>query len=404
MRKFYIVFVFILLLSGNAYGQKWLNVFEDERQVANIDTSSIKQYENQISLLSIIIYKTPQQISNINEEVKSVKSQLLFNSFMRKYNVIGVLYYNEKNKIVGESNLPSFSLNNENLSTPIENSPIMSAIYNKCVDILGGSLTKVKIFKEPESAVAKKDTTKKEIAKNDVAKGEGVGNDSAKNNFGKNNVPQVDVGKADARKVVDASNDDAGKGRDVSKTDTGDAGINADNVAILDPVIFSELSKDIVKTIEDRSSPEEILKKTVENNKEKFPEISIEKNADEAPKASNEKIDIKINNESQELPKTKLPDIKIGSVKKSNSTQYQSENETNPEGVVFTDGNLYCFQVSSWKNKATAESEADRLIATGHKAFVQEAFVSQRRGTWYRVRIGYFNSLQEAKDYQNNLN
>jgi cell division protein FtsN len=385
MRKLNIVFILALLFAGNIYGQKWLKVFEDERQIANIDTSSIKQYENQISLLSIIIYKTPQQISNINEEVKSVKSQLLFNSFLRKYNVIGVLYYNDKNKIVGESNLPSFSLNNENLSVPIENSVIMSEIYNKCVDILGGSLTKVKILKEPATDIAKKDSTKKENDKKVVS-----GIDKSKNEAPKNELSKNAAGSNDSTK------------NNGSKNSVSEQGINADNSAVLEPVVFSELSKDLVKTIEDKSSPEEILKKNVENNKEKFPEISVEKNSDETPKVTNEKMDI-ANNESQQLPKTKLPDIKFTPVKKSNTTEYQVENETNPEGVIFTDGNLYCFQISSWKNKATAESEADKLLAAGHKAYVQEAYIDSRRGTWYRVRIGFFNTLQEAKDYQNNL-
>ena len=386
MRKLNIVFILALLFAGNIYGQKWLKVFEDERQIANIDTSSIKQYENQISLLSIIIYKTPQQISNINEEVKSVKSQLLFNSFLRKYNVIGVLYYNDKNKIVGESNLPSFSLNNENLSVPIENSVIMSEIYNKCVDILGGSLTKVKILKEPATDIAKKDSTKKE---NDKKVASGI--DKSKNEAPKNELSKNAAGSNDSTK------------NNESKNSVSEQGINADNSNVLEPVVFSELSKDLVKTIEDKSSPEEILKKNVENNKEKFPEIRVEKNSDETPKVINEKMNIAINNESQQLPKTKLPDIKIAPAKKSNSNEYQVENETNPEGVIFTDGNLYCFQISSWKNKATAESEADKLKAAGHKAYVQEAYIDARRGTWYRVRIGFFNTLQEAKDYQNNL-
>ncbi len=386
MRKLNIVFILALLFAGNIYGQKWLKVFEDERQIANIDTSSIKQYENQISLLSIIIYKTPQQISNINEEVKSVKSQLLFNSFLRKYNVIGVLYYNDKNKIVGESNLPSFSLNNENLSVPIENSVIMSEIYNKCVDILGGSLTKVKILKEPTTDIAKKDSTKKE---NDKKVASGI--DKSKNEAPKNELSKNAAGSNDSTK------------NNESKNSVSEQGINADNSNVLEPVVFSELSKDLVKTIEDKSSPEEILKKNVENNKEKFPEISVEKNSDETPKVINEKMNIAINNESQQLPKTKLPDIKIAPAKKSNSNEYQVENETNPEGVIFTDGNLYCFQISSWKNKATAESEADKLKAAGHKAYVQEAYIDARRGTWYRVRIGFFNTLQEAQDYQNNL-
>ncbi|MBU1100197.1 MAG: SPOR domain-containing protein [Bacteroidetes bacterium] len=84
----------------------------------------------------------------------------------------------------------------------------------------------------------------------------------------------------------------------------------------------------------------------------------------------------------------------------SGSQSYNNSRESNAGGTVFTDGNLFCFQLSSWRNKATAEREAARLIRQGHKAFVVEAYIPQKGGNWYRVRIGYFNSFQEARNYQ----
>ena len=63
--------------------------------------------------------------------------------------------------------------------------------------------------------------------------------------------------------------------------------------------------------------------------------------------------------------------------------------------MVFTDGNLYCFQVSSWRTRDKAESEKNRLLSRGVNSFVVAANSPDLEGTWYRVRVGYFNSLDE---------
>lgn len=58
--------------------------------------------------------------------------------------------------------------------------------------------------------------------------------------------------------------------------------------------------------------------------------------------------------------------------------------------TIFSDGSKYVFQVSSWKNKAKAESEVRKLKSKGFDAFIVEANVPERGGKWYRVRVGYF--------------
>lgn len=75
---------------------------------------------------------------------------------------------------------------------------------------------------------------------------------------------------------------------------------------------------------------------------------------------------------------------------------YDSAAERTAGNLIYTDGFLYCFQVSSWRSMEKAESEMKKLQARGYKSFVVKANLSDNNGTWYRVRIGYFNSLDEA--------
>ena len=69
--------------------------------------------------------------------------------------------------------------------------------------------------------------------------------------------------------------------------------------------------------------------------------------------------------------------------------------------MVFTDGYLYCFQVASFRSKEKADEEAANYSAQGFNTFVVVANLPDLDGTWYRVRIGYFNSLDEVLKKRN---
>lgn len=71
--------------------------------------------------------------------------------------------------------------------------------------------------------------------------------------------------------------------------------------------------------------------------------------------------------------------------------------------TIFTDGTKFVFQVSSWRNKSKAESEVRKLKAQGFDAFIVQANIPQKGGIWYRVRVGYFDSLNEAQNNQRKL-
>ncbi len=69
---------------------------------------------------------------------------------------------------------------------------------------------------------------------------------------------------------------------------------------------------------------------------------------------------------------------------------------------IYTDGKIYFVQVSSWKYKSSAINHMERLKKEGYNASV-ERVISSSGDIYFRVRLGNFNSLEEAKKYvQNN--
>ena len=85
----------------------------------------------------------------------------------------------------------------------------------------------------------------------------------------------------------------------------------------------------------------------------------------------------------------------------TDTRKYNPAAERNVGKMVFTDGYLYCFQVASFRSKEKADEEAANYSAQGFNTFVVVANLPDLDGTWYRVRIGYFNSLDEVLKKRN---
>jgi cell division septation protein DedD len=323
-RKFF--FIAIILISSlriiaQSPGPKWEKVLETKDQTVYVDTSSIKKFENQISVLSITVYKNPQIITSLGKEAASIKTQLLFNSSSRKYTVIGTLYYDKNQKILGETSLPGFASSSETFSVLIEGNEDMAAIFNKAVEYL----------------------------KSDV----GV-------------IEQKDNSRSGVNAKEPAVKDQKNKSKDESPKS-----LKNDSAKANDRVALYLSKKDSVQKVftrrgEVKSTPTKpIIDKSKTSSETKQPQ-NVEK--------QKPVIDFKPN---------------------------ESSVETNPKSTIFKEGTKYSFQVSSWKNRPKAESEVRRLKAKGHNAFITEG--SLRGVKWYRVRIGYFNSLEETEDYMKKI-
>lgn len=95
-------------------------------------------------------------------------------------------------------------------------------------------------------------------------------------------------------------------------------------------------------------------------------------------------------NGSEVLARTALEDPLVAS-----SLPSPEPNAPAPEGH---DGE-YTVQVISYPDEASAEAFAAGLRSRGHEAFVMRAEIEDR-GTWYRVRIGPFDTQREAQAFR----
>jgi hypothetical protein len=65
---------------------------------------------------------------------------------------------------------------------------------------------------------------------------------------------------------------------------------------------------------------------------------------------------------------------------------------------IFSDGNLFCFQVDVFQEKNSAVELQNEILSLGYKADIFKIKFGGR--VWYSVRIGYFNSFDNARFYK----
>jgi hypothetical protein len=82
---------------------------------------------------------------------------------------------------------------------------------------------------------------------------------------------------------------------------------------------------------------------------------------------------------------------------------YNLNDEHLVKNMIFTDGKLYTVQISSWRIRSKAESEAEKLRGKGYNAFVNEFFIEKLNQNWFQVRVGYLKTLREAQELAEKL-
>jgi cell division protein FtsN len=339
-RKILFAFLILFTICKVSFSQvpnsNWIPIIELPNQSVFIDTTSIKSVENQISVLSLTSYKKPELISVIGKEASNVKSQILFNVPLHKYTIIGTLYYDKNQKILGETSVPGFVANSENFSQSVDSNAVMTAILDKSISVL----------KKDEESL-QQDKNQKPDSKNKT--GSAVKNSKE---LLKNNQDKVIVKSSQIKTPLSANL------KDNAQIQKDQSPIRKDLLVKKDPSI---------KIVSDSTRKKETLKKSSITNK---------------------------------VEETKTP-IVAKVIEPKTERSYNSQNESNPKSTIFTDGTKYSFQVSSWKNKSKAENEVQKLKNEHHNAFISEGVV--KNTTWYRVRIGFFNSLEETEEYMKKL-
>ena len=295
-------YLFVILItnfsiSAQGLGSKWLEVVRTDSQTIYIDTTNIKHVGNQITIVDQTVFKTPLFLPAYNKEAKSYKSQILFNITSKRFSVLGTLYYDENQRIVGESSLTDYSLGSETFAIPIDSNITMTALYLKSIELTSVDTTEYK------NTISKDEKIKALIDSTGLPE--------------QQNIPIVN------------------RDQFIDKDELNNQNRSQTNIETIKPPVTTP------------------VKPTVNSQQQ---------------------------------------------------TTYDLSSERIVRSTIFTDGSKYCFQTSSWRDKNKAENQVTRLKREGHNAFIVETYLPNKGGTWYRVRIGYFNSLQETENYMKGMN
>ena len=346
MKLFQIVFLLLInLATAQSISSDWTPINSDEESVIYLNSSKIIGYGNEISVWAFEKFKVPIELDK-NEKVSRIKTHYLFNKMKKRYAEIGVIYYDNKGQIINRSSKSNFQGTSAAFMTPIKIDPKVEIIYKEVISFLiTGNIKPI------DETSTNKSNTKVEYSTNmDIP------------------VSTHQLAEKEKDEVKPAS-------KDVSLS-TGNAPSHTLSVGLA-AIKVSEKSVDTVDpTKEDSIDIQKIDEKL--KIEEKPTIVAVESTSEIKAHNINETINI------QELPQN----------------EYDSTIEKALKNAIFTDGSLYCFQVSSWKTKAYADRELNKLISEGYSAFLVSVKPKHKRSIWHRVRVGYFNSLQETQKVQ----
>ena len=71
-----------------------------------------------------------------------------------------------------------------------------------------------------------------------------------------------------------------------------------------------------------------------------------------------------------------------------------------PDGVV---GGHYTIQVSSWNTAKKAQRVKQSLDGLGYDTYIQRVWIEELNAVWWRVRLGDFSDVQEARRVKDEL-
>jgi cell division protein FtsN len=319
-----------------------MEVYTDSARTVYLDTTSIRNREKQYIFWALEVLKNPMSVERVPEKIYRTKSQYVVNGITDKFNMIGVLYYDKKGKLVGENYARGMTGSGDVFSKPVEEDPLVALLTNKVEEYLNDKLEKTGV--KPE------DTTTSEY----ISRLQSLLRKDGELSNSQNTVEKKTPSK--------------------SRTDS----------------LVSSIGKNKKETVRALPLPGK------EKENKKYDYVKKNKYTDIVKlKKSSEKNDLSKLEKSEKKP----TDSKI-QPKKYN---YNSDSERSVTRTIFTDGKKFIVQISSWKNKKIAENQKNLLLKLGYNAFITQVYIKRKRGAWNRVRVGYFNTLKEAKKIQREI-
>lgn len=389
-----ILFCSFSVISAKKNVKKWIIVRDKGNKIVYLDTTTIRYSDGQLSLWSLVQYKKPKVFIMYQGKVSKIKSHLLFNTTENRFTVIGALYYDLRARIVGESTTPIISQTGKIISSPIIKDSDQDILFEKAKEfiITGKIARKVPkniLDEKPKGYLTKKYSEPEKVVKDTVV-----------NPFA--DVPAEPVLTSDSTII---KNSIGGELRnELIKSEKVDT-IVSQPVPVektAQEKLADSLGNDIGNSIKTE------LKNYQDSSTSKF-ETYIKSNdntgeTNEIVKPQNTSVVKTENKNVSELPIQKVLAKKEKSgTKYSDKVSYNADNETQITKNIWSDGDIFVIQLSSWRSKQKAESLVQKLKSKGNNAFVFEKYIPQKKRKYYRVRIGYFNSLSEAKSYLNTI-
>ncbi|NOX19389.1 MAG: SPOR domain-containing protein [Chlorobi bacterium] len=355
---------FAVSLNAQSVKKKWVLVQSNETRKVFIDTTSIKETPRQVNVWTLVNFLTPRNFASISSPVYGIKYNYAFLRGEEKFSLIGAFFYDRKNRLISEQTTPITSLSD---FKPVSENVITAFVYSKVAELLSTGKLTPDITVQEKPAYSFKRYSKKAKTVDDTLPAQkpellsGATNDSLLQTSVSNNLFN-ELQTPEETKTVEE--------KDTSEAPAYDA-----NNPLRDE-IRKKLQKDLKGEV--TASKADTSLKPEESKTSEQPKTYIIPVVEDTP--------------------TKTPPKQNGKKSdKPNDASYNSENEYNVTDNIWTDGNLYCVQVSAWRSKSKAEKIAAELSSVGYKTFVVKAFIPSRGQTWYRVRAGYFSSLEEAK-------
>ncbi|MDZ7763935.1 MAG: hypothetical protein U5K00_05855 [Melioribacteraceae bacterium] len=136
LKKIIIILFLIVITFAQSPAKKWVIIQDLEDRIVYLDTSTIKAYENQLSLWSLTTFRQPQHVTPFQDQVYQIKSNFLFTDAANTYNVIGTLYYDKTTKIIGESSTPRIASGEETFELPVQPGSSIEALFDAAKNYL----------------------------------------------------------------------------------------------------------------------------------------------------------------------------------------------------------------------------------------------------------------------------